>query len=335
MQKRDYVLMVVVAIIPVSLLLYIILPDVNETIIATIVTIVGGAVMIPLIKRYFFGNEIPYSKKEEHTKNICEVYMLLTHVRIAQGGCDTSSWNDFRKSPTEYKHCLKFPTEYKPLINQFMDEWYKGVRVEQIHEDQLKPHSAYLHYGSALEHLKKHGKYKHIYKYWENTKNLLDELNGKTSIEEKMEGVIKEKMHYYFPALKSSASLTESSDHYKTDGIIRFMMKYFRGQDNFAKYALDSLVCKESDGVKFVYSQWNSNNFHIVVQSDSEIDFETYKKLVREMLDDDSLNNFYKEHADGYKNIIKELTDFQNELKKLVEDLKIGKLIEGKCDVGF
>lgn len=334
MQKRDYVLGVVVAIILVSLLLSIILPDGNETTIAEIVGIVS-AVMIPIFKQYLFGNEIPYNKKEEHTKNICEVYMLLTRVEITQGGCDTSLWNDFQKSPTEYKHCLKFPTEYKSLAGQTVEEFLKSTDVEQIYEDHLEDHHAYIHYSPALEHLKKHSKYKHIYKHWENVKNLLAELNGKTSIEERLEGVIKEKMHDYFPALQSSTSVTESSDHYSMDDIMRFMMGYFMDRDNFAKYAFGSLDYGESNGVKFVYSKWNSNDLHIIMGSDGKIDFETYKKLVKEMLDDDSLNNFYNEYADEYSNITKELTDFQNELKKLVKDLKIGKLIEGKCGVGF
>ena len=304
--------------------MYIILPDVNETIIVLIVSIVGGAVIIPLIKRYFFGNEIPYSKKEEHTKNICDVYMLLTRVGITQG-----RW----KIPRKYFR--KFPIEYKSSTDQFRKELSENKQVEQIYEDQLKDHLAYLYYYRALEHLKKHRKYKHIYKHWENTKNLLDELNGKTSIEEKIEGVIKKKMHRYFPALQSSASRTEFSDHYSMDNIMQFMMDYFKEQDRLSEHVLDSLVCGESAEDKFVYSEWSPGNFHIIMRSDGEIDFKTYKKLVREMKEDGSLKDFYNEYADGCNNIIKELNDFKDELEKLVKDLNTGKLIEGKCDVGF
>ena len=334
MQKRDYVLCIVVAIILVSLSLSIILPDVNELITALIVTIAAGVVLF-IFKQYFFRNDIPYSKKEEHTKNICEIYRLLTRVGIAQGGRDTSLWNDFQKSPTEYKHYRKFPTEYKSSINQFRDELYKSVRVEQIYEYQLKDHSVYLHYDRALEHLKKHRKYKHIYKHWENTKNLLDELNGKTSIEERLEGVINEKMHDYFPALRSSRFVIESSDHYNPDNIVQFMMKYFRDQDNCSKYAFGYLAYEESAGVKLVYSKWNFNDFHIIMRSDGEIDFETYKKFMKEMQEDCFLKDFYNESVKECSNITKELNDFKDKLEKLVQELRTGKLIEGKCDVGF
>ena len=323
MQKRDYVLLAVVAIMLASPSLFIILPDVNETIIATIVTIVEGGMLL-ILKQYFFGNEIPYSKKEEHTKNICEIYMLLTRVGITQG-----RW----KMPRKYFR--EFPTKYKPSAGQIVEELLEGVRVEQIYEDQLKDHPAYLYYDRALEHLKKHKKYNHIYKHWKNTKNLLDELNGKTSIEERLEGVIKEKMHHYFPALQNSASRTEFSDHYDAYNIMQFMMDYFKEQDRLSEHVLDSLVCGESAETKLVYSNWRPGNFHIIMKSDSKIDFETYKKLVREMKEDGSLKDFYNEYADGYNNIIKEINDFKNELEKLVQDLRTGKLIEGKCDAGF
>ena len=322
MQKRDYVLWAVIASIFVSLSLSIISPDVNETTTASIATIAAGVVIL-IFKQYFFGNEIPYSKKEEHTKKICEIYMLLTRVEITQG-----------KGGSLWKYFRKFPIEYKPLAGQIMEELFKGVRVEQIYENQLKDHSAYLYYDRALEHLK-HKKYRHIYKHWENIKNRLDELNGKISIEERLEGVTKEKMHCYFPALQSSTSIIESSDHYNPDNIVQFMMKYFRDQDNFSKYALDSLACEKSAEDKFVYSKRSDSGFHIMMRSDGEIDFETYKKLVKEMHEDDSLKDFYNEYTDEYNNVMKELNDFKDELEKLVKDLKTGKLIEGKCDVGF
>ena len=333
MQKRDYVLLAVVATMLASPSLFIILPDVNETIIATIVTIVEGGMLL-ILKQYFFGNEIPYNEKKDHTKKICEIYRLLTRVEITQGGCDTSSWNDFQKSPTEYKHCLIFPTEYKPLAGQIVEELLEGVQIEQIYEEQLKNHPIYLYYYRALEHLKKHKKYSHIYKYWENTKNLLDELNGKTSIEERLEDVIKEKMHHDFPALQSSTSMAETSNHYNPDNIVQFMMEYFKDQ-NFSKHALNSLVCVKSAENKFVYSKLSDSNFHIIMKSDSKMDFETYKKLVKEMTEDGSLKDFYNEYKDEYSIVIKELNDFKNELEKLVQNLRTGKLIEGKCDVGF
>ena len=251
--------------------LFIILPDVNEAIITPIVSTIEG-VMLFTFKRYFL--DIPYSEKKDHTKKICEIYMLLTRVGITQGRWD-SLWKYFRK----------FPTECKPLAGQLVKKWVEEKQAVQIYEEQLKDHPAYLYYDRALEHLKRK-KYRHIYKRWENTKNLLDELNGKTSIEERLEGVIKEKMHRYFPALQSSTSVIESSDHYNPDNIMQFVMKYFRDQDNFSKYALDSLACGKSVEDKIVYSEWSSVNFHIVVRSDGEIDFETYKKLVKEMQED-------------------------------------------------
>ena len=257
---------------------------------------------------------------KEHTKSINEVYKLLTLVSIEQGR---------RQEP--WKYFLKFPKEYKSSMTEYREELWEDIKKpEKLYEDHLKYDSVYDYYESAIEHLKH--KYKRIYKHWKNAKNLLGELNGKTSIEEMLEGVIKEKMHHYFPSLQSSTSGTESSDHYNMDNIMQFMMYYLKEQDKLFKHALDSLVCKESDGVKFVCSQWNLSNPHIIiVNSDSKIDFETYKKLVREMQEDDSLNNFYNEYANEHNNIIKELTDFREKLEKTVKALKIKPLIEGKC----
>ena len=62
--------------------LFIILPDVNEAIITPIVSTIEG-VMLFTFKRYFL--DIPYSEKKDHTKKICEIYMLLTRVGITQG----------------------------------------------------------------------------------------------------------------------------------------------------------------------------------------------------------------------------------------------------------
>ncbi len=323
MQKRDWILWTIVAGIFISLSLPIILPDVNEFTTVVIAPVAAGVMML-IFKQYFFDG-IPYSTKEEHTKNICKVYMLLTRVGIKQGRRNDSLWKRF----------LRFPTEYKPVAGQIVEELLDGVHVEQIYEDQLGDHPAYLHYDSALEHLKKHRKYKPIYKHWENTKTMLDELNSKTGIEERLEGVIKEKMHRYFPALQSFALGKKSSDFYDMDYIVKFMMKYFNNLDGFSRHALDSLVCNKSGRNKFVYSQWYVDNPHITVNSDSKIDFKTYKKLVKEMQEDDSLNDFYNEYENERCNIIKELTYFQDELEELVKDLKRGKLIEGKCDVGF
>ena len=313
MQKRDYVLWAVVASIFVSLSLSIISPDVNETTTASIATIAAGVVIL-IFKQYFFA-DMPYSEKKEHTKKICKVYMLLTRVKMVQGRHNISSW----------KHFLRFPTKYKSEV-QIAEEALEGVHVEQIHEDQLD-HPAYLYYDRALEHLKKHRKYKRIYKHWENTKNLLDELNDKTSIEERLEGIIKEKMYHYFPDLQSSRSIVETSNHYNLYNILQFMMKSFKHQDGFSKYTASDLVCKESAEVKFVCWKWDSNYRYITVKSDSEIDFETYKKLVREMKDDDSLKDFYNEYVKEYYSIIKELDDFKNELEKLVKDLRTGTLL--------
>ena len=321
MQKRDCVLWAVVASIFVFLPLSIILPDVNEATTISIATVAAGVVIL-IFKQYFFA-DIPYSEKKDHTEKICEVFLLLICVGIAQGRHNASPW----------KYFLKFPTKSKSR-DQIIEEMLEDVRVEQIYEDQLD-RPAYLYYDRALEHLEKYKKYKHIYKHWENTKTLLDKLNDKTSFEERLEGAIKEKMHLHFPALKSSTSVVESSDHYNPYNIMQFMMKCFSNRDNFSKDALNSLTCMKSTRDKFVCSYQNSNDRHITVNSNSEIDLETYKKFIKEMQEDDSLNDFYNEYADKYDNIRKELTYFKDELEKLVKDLKTGKLIEGKCNVGY
>ena len=265
---------------------------------------------------------------KEHTKSINEIYKLLTLVSIEQGR---------RQEP--WKYFLKFPKEYKSSMIQFREEPREGRQFEKLYEDDLEHDSVYDYYKSAIEHLK-HKKYKRIYDHLENTKNLLDELNGKTSIEERLEDRIKEKMDKYFPALQSFTSGTKPSDHYDTYNIMQFMIRCFR-YPHVSKTAANELVCGksaevkfvcvESAEVKFVCKKLDSNYRYITVKSDSEIDFDTFKKLLKEIQEDGSLKDFYNEYANEHNNIIKELTGFQEKLKNTVKELKIKPLIEGKC----
>ena len=251
---------------------------------------------------------------KEHTKSINEVYKLLTLVNIKQGG-HQESW----------KHFLKFPAEYKPQLTQFREGLWESIESETLHENHLKYNSIYDYYESAIAHLKH--KYKHIHKHWENAKNLLDELNSKTSIEERLEDRIKEKMDECFPDFKNN--LVELK-YYSTYDILQFIMDYFKNVDNFSKYALESLDYNGSNEHKVIYSKWKRDNFHI--RSNSEIDFEEYKKLVKEIVNDNSLKNFYHEYGSEHDNISKELDCFREELEKTVKELKIRPLIKGKCN---
>ena len=251
---------------------------------------------------------------KEHTKSINEVYKLLTLVSIEQG-----RWRE------PWKHFLKFPKEYKSSMTQYREELWEDIKKpEKLYEDHLKYDSVYDYYDSAIEHLKH--KYKHISKHWENAKNLLDELNSKTSIEERLEDRIKEKMDKYFPDFKNNLV---GLKYYSTSDILQFMMDYFKNVDNFSEYALESLDYNGSDEIKVIYSKWKRGNFHI--KSNSEIDFEKYTQLVTEIVNDDSLKNFYHEYGSEHDNISKELECFREELEKTVKDLKIRPLIEGKC----
>ena len=251
---------------------------------------------------------------KEHTKSINEVYKRLTLVSIEQG-----RWRE------PWKHFLKFPKEYKSLTTQHMEELLEGIKFETLHEDHLKYDSVYDYYESAIEHLKH--KYKHIYKHWENTKNRLDKLNSKTSIQEKLEDRIKEKMDKYFPDFKNNLV---GLKYYSTSNILQFIMDYFKNVDNFSEYALKSLDYNGSNEHKVIYSNWKRNDIHM--GSDSDIDFEKYTQLVTEIVNDDSLKNFYHEYGSEHDNILKELECFREKLEKIVKDLKIRPLIKGKCN---
>lgn len=275
--------------------------------------------MLLLFSQLFQNKDSLRNEKKEHAQHICKVYKLLTIVRIEQGR--------FQK-PWEY--FLKFSKEYKSFVNKSLEELLDDEEPDEpLYEDELKDYSAYDYYETALKHLT-HRKYKDIYNHWEKTKSLLDELNGKTSIEERLQDVIAEKMNRYFPTLKSATSGIEALDNYSVNSIIQFMMICFRNQD-LANHALASLDYGESDRTKFIYSQWGRNDFHIIMRSDGNLDFDTYKKLVKEMLDDTSLKDFYNEFVDDYKSIIKELDNFTAKLDKLVNDLKINVPLKGKC----
>ena len=279
---------------------------------------IAAEIILFLFNQLFQNRRSSRNEKKEHAQNICKVYKLLTVVRIEQ---DTQR---------PWKHFLKFSKGYTPIVVPSTGEVIEYEELgKPLHEDELKYCSDYDYYATALKHLE-HRKYKHIYSHWKKTKNLLDKLNGKTSVEERLQGVIKEKMNHSFPTLQSAASGIEASDNYSVDHIIQFIMIYFRNQD-LANHALASLAYGESDGTKFLYSQWRPKDFHIIMRSDGNLDSEIYTKLVKEMLDDTSLKDFYNEFADEHTNITKELSDFRNKLDELVNDLKISVPLEGKC----
>ena len=200
-----------------------------------------------------------------------------------------------------------------------------GVTLETLHEDQLKYKSVYDYYESAIEHLKDK-KYKHVYEHWDKTKTMLDELNSKTSIEEKLEDRIEEKMKKCFPDFENN---NLNSKHYNTSNIRQFIMDYFKYADHSPDYDLKFLKYDKLNKYKEIYLGWKHDAVHI--GSDSDIDFEEYKRLITEIINDDSLKNFYYEYGSKHDNISTELNCFKDELEKIVKDLKIRPLIKGKC----
>ena len=251
---------------------------------------------------------------KEHTKSINEVYKRLTLVSLEQG-----------RHQEPWKHFLKFPKEYKPSTPQYFDELLEGVKPETLHEDQLKYDSVYDYYGSAIDHLKDK-KYKHIYEYWKKAETMLDELNSKTNIGKMLEDRIKEKMDKCFPDFKNSAI---GLKFYNISNIRQFIIDYFKYADHSPDYSLQFLKYDESNKRKVIYLNWKHNDIHM--ESDSDIDFEKYTQLVTEIVNDESLKNFYHEYGSEHDNILKELDCFREELEKTVKDLKIRPLIKGRC----
>ena len=251
---------------------------------------------------------------KEHTKSINEVYKLLTLVSLEQG-----------RHQEPWKHFLKFPKEYKSSRTQYFDELLEGIKPEKLHEDNLKYNSVYDYYESAIEHLKDK-KYKNIYEHWKKAKTMLDELNSKTSIEERLEDRIKEKMDKCFPDFKNSIIELKS---YSISNIRQFIIDYFKYADHSHDYDLRFLKYDESNERKVIYLNWKRNDIHM--WSDSDIDFEKYMQLVTEIVNDDSLKNFYYEYGCERDNISKELECFREKLEKIVHALKIRPLIKGKC----
>ena len=302
-----------IIVIVVALFLPIILPDENQSITPTIGG-TGVVIMLFILKQFFFGNETPRSEKIEHTKSINEVYKLLTLVNIKEG-----------RHGEMWKHFLTFPKEYKSEIAQIMEEEREGTKPERLYEDQLKFDPVYLYYESAIEHLK-HKKYKVIYEHWENIKNRLDELNSKTNPKKMLEGRIKEKMSECFPDFKNGITGLKS---YSISDIQEFIIDYFKYADDSPDYDLKFLKYDKSNKYKEIYLSWKHNAVHI--RSDSEIDFEEYKRLMTEIINDDSLKNFYYEYGSEHDSILEELECFQNKLKDIIKNLDIKPWIEGKC----
>ena len=252
---------------------------------------------------------------KEHTKSINEVYKLLTLVNIREG-----------RHGEMWKHFLTFPKEYKSEITQILEEERDGTKPEPLYEDQLKSdYSVYLYYESAIEHLK-HNKCNGIYEHWENVKNRLDELNSKTNPKKMLDDRIKEKMSECFPDFKKGITGLKS---YSISNIQEFIIDYFKYADNSPDYDLKFLKYDKSNRYKEIYLSWKHDVVHI--RSDSEIDFEKYKQLVTEIVNDESLKKFYYEYGYEHDNILKELDCFREKLEKTVKDLKIKPLIKGKC----
>ncbi len=311
--RRRYIWFIsAILVISVALLLPIILPDESKSI-TPIIGTVGVGFLLVILKKFFFGNEVPRSEKKEHTKSINEVYKMLTLVELDHG-----------RGEERWKYFIKFPKEYYPDSPHYYHDLEEGILPETLYEDQLKSESAYLYYDSAIEHLK--DKYKHIYKHWEKVKTMLDELDSKTSIAEILEDKIKEKMDECFSDFENR--VTELK-YYDISNIRQFIIDYFKNVNGFSEHALKSLYYNKSNEHKVIYSKWKPNGFHM--GSDSEIDFEKYKKLVTEIINDDSLKKSYSEYGSEYYNISTELDCFKNELEKIKDDLKRRPFIEGKC----
>ena len=311
--RRRYIWFIsAILVISVALLLPIILPDEYKSI-TPIIGTVGVGFLLVILKKFFFGNEVPRSEKKEHTKSINEVYELLTIVELDHG-----------RGEERWKYFLKFPKEYYPDRPHYYHDLEEGVTPETLYEGQLKYESVYLYYDSAIEHLK--DKYKHIYKHWKKVKTMLYELSSKTSIEKELEDRIKEKMKECFDDFENNLL---KSKHYDISNIRQFIMAYFKYADRSHDYDLKFLKYDKSNEYKEIYLSWKHNAVHM--RSDSEIDFEKYKQLVTEIVNDESLKNFYHEYGSKYGNIVTELNCFKDELEKIKDDLKRRPFIEGKC----
>ena len=272
-------------------------------------------VLLFMIDQIFQNMRGTRNDLKEHTKSINEVYKLLTLVNIREG-----------RHGEMWKHFLTFPKEYKSSRTPYFDELEEGVKPEPLYEDQLKSdYPVYLYYESAIEHLK-HKKYKGIYEHWENVKNKLDELNSKTNPKKMLEDRIKEKMSECFPDFKNGITGLKS---YSISDIREFIIGYFKYADDSSDYDLKFLKYDKSNKYKEIYLSWKHNAVHI--RSDSEIDFEEYKRLITEIINDDSLKNFYYEYGREHNNILEELECFQNKLKDTIKNLDIKPWIEGKC----
>ena len=126
----------------------------------------------------------------------------------------------------------------------------------------------------------------------ENLKKL-DKFTNKIRFYKRVECEIHKKMTEYFPEFKNS---NVGLHYYDASYIIEFIIGWFKKVDEDSIYNLAFLRHDRSDKIDRIYFNVGGHNFHM--GSVDEIDFEKYKKLLTEIVNDKSLKNHYNRYVD-------------------------------------
>lgn len=281
--------------------------------VGSVVTAIGVAIMIVMLKQFFFGNEKPHSERKRHIDEMCGIYKRL---------CDCNIEENMGKLE------LSFPRVYKESSPEDSLEEMLDAKSDQyfgrVPEEYLGDYPDYDFYDFAIEHLK-HKEYEHIYEHWVNIHRLLDEFNNKTRFVEKLKNTIKEKMDARLSNFQH-VSETRSSNYYYLGTVTQFLEGRFTEQE----CTLPPMELKTFHNKALIYPKFGHYP-HVVMEAANETYFETYKNLLEEILNDSSLKEFHRDETNERKNIRTKLTHFHGKLRALVIELKAGKSLKGKC----
>lgn len=186
--------------------------------VGNMVSAAGVAIMIVLLKQFFFGNERPHSERKRHVDDMCEIYKRLCDCSIEEemGKLELSFPKVYRESSPE--------TSLNEMLGAKPDRYF-----ERVSEEYLRDYHDYDFYAFALEHLK-HREYECIRRHWTNTRRLLAEFNKKTRFVEELKTKIKEKMDDRLPDFQQRSE-TQSSNYYSLDSVAWFLANRFTEQE--------------------------------------------------------------------------------------------------------
>ena len=269
--------------------------------------------------------------RKNHTKDICKIYKLLLGVIIRE---ENTKKRENLQTKRDEKIILKFPSEYKAK-NDFthLEQIINGendTSFQYISKESLDYYDNYRYFDYAITHLK-HRTYKNIDSHWQKIQKMLEESNTKIRFIVKLIDTLDEKMKQHLPDLTMSWKF-DQHNYYYHDTVLQFILSCFKSK----QYSTSSLELRPTGDKS---SKWIMPKYartpHMVIEYENNTYFETYKKILEDIIKDEKLKEMFDNEINSDVKILEVIEQFTNELENLIKRLEAGELIEGKCPIGF